>query len=92
MDRTSDDFTIPSKWDKCVILNCEKLTIQSIYDGISNQSFIFHSANSNSFNLSEQIDIVIMAPHLVLFEHAAGYALFRSVDAIQNISLLPSAG
>ena len=53
-------------------------------------SFIFHSANSKSFNLSEHIGIVIMAPHLVLFEHAAGYALFRSVDVIQNVNLLPS--
>ena len=55
-------------------------------------SFILHSANSNFFNLSEHIDIVIMAPQLVLFEHAAGYALFRSVDVIENVNLMPRAG
>ena len=49
-------------------------------------SFILHSANAKFFNLSEHIDIVIMAPHLVLFEHAAGYALFRSVNVIQNVN------
>ena len=55
-------------------------------------SFTLHSANAKSFNLSEHIDIVNMAPHLVLFEHAAGYALFRSVDVIENVNLMPRAG
>ena len=71
----------------------EKLTkLKAFIMAFQTSSFILHSANAKFFNLSELIGVVIMAPHLVLFEHAAGYALFRSVVVIQNVNLLPSAG
>merc|ERR1719220_1616738 len=37
----------------------------------------------------EHIDIVNMAPHLVLFEHAAGYALFRVREFEEVAAFLP---
>merc|ERR1719220_3391935 len=37
----------------------------------------------------ELIEIVIMAPHLVLFEHAAGYALFRVREFEEVAAFLP---
>jgi len=39
--------------------------------------------------ISDQIKTKIMAPHFVLFEHAAGYALFKLKEFEEVATFLP---